>query len=111
VVLSVEDNEENYTGGGTCEGDTACTSSSLASTSIGEERAPTAAADTPRRLTTVGVGASRFTTTLSVEIACNCLQEARLVPVTVFMLPCKPEKSLKSLVNLKNHGHIIYFII
>jgi hypothetical protein len=90
VVLSVEDNEENYTGGGTCEGDTACTSSSMASTSIGEECAPTTAADTPRRLATVGVGASRFTTTLSAEIACDCLREAHLVPLTVFMLTLVP---------------------
>jgi len=64
--------------GGTCEGDTACTSSSRASTSIGDVRAP-GEIDSPGPLPSTGELASKFTTTLSADPSCDCLLRALLV--------------------------------
>jgi hypothetical protein len=92
VVLSIQ---ENHTGGGTRDGDIACTSSSMASTSIGEFCAPATVADTSRRLPTTGMLgelpttgelASKFTTTLSADPSCDSLLGARLVLLMVLML-------------------------
>lgn len=58
---------------------------------MGEVRAPALEADTPRRLPAAGGLVTRFTTTLSAS--CDCLREARRVPLGVLMLPSAPEST------------------